>query len=413
VPRGKSDAGATAAERPGEAPEPSPPSSPGSQSSLREANRNRILAAVKRFGGLTQVELATATGLSTATVSTIVKELAGAGVVETQTTSRSGRRALRVTIARQMGVVAGVHIGPRSLAVALGDLTHEVVAEQTMPLPADHRADTTLDRATLLAVDLLERMGGDLDDLLGVGVAVAAPVDPAAGLLTVRGALRGWEDVHVSQVLAKRLARPVHVDSDANLGALAEHRLGAAQAVHDSLYVRLSYTTSAGIVIGDRVHHGGTGSSGQIGHVQVDPAGRVCRCGNRGCLDTEVGEAALVDLLRDAHGEVNLRDIARLAGQGDPGCTRVLADAARRVGEIVAGVVTVLDPQLVVVGGELAAVGPLVVDALRESVTRHALPHRFAPIDVVAGELGPRAELLGALELARNEADIDLEGGAR
>ncbi|GAB2452978.1 ROK family transcriptional regulator [Xylanimonas ulmi] len=369
------------------------------------------MAAVKRFGGLTQVELAAATGLSTATVSTIVKELASAGVVETQTTSRSGRRALRVTIARQAGLVAGVHIGPRAMAVALGDLAHEVVVEQSLPLPADHRADTTLDRVALLIVDLLERVGVDLDGLLSVGVAMAAPVEPGTGLIAVRGPLRSWADVPVAQVLTKRLARPVHVDSDAGLGAVAEHGLGAGRDVQDILYVRLSYGTSAGVILGGRLHRGGSGAAGEIGHVQVSPAGPVCLCGNRGCLDTEVGESALLEIVRPALGEVTLRDVVRRAQQGDPGCTRVLTDAARRAGQVVAGVVTVLDPQRVVVGGELAQAGPGVVEALRESVHRHALPHRFAPVDVVAGELGPRAELLGALELARKETDV--EGVAR
>ncbi|WP_245993155.1 ROK family transcriptional regulator [Xylanimonas allomyrinae] len=366
---------------------------------------------MKRFGGLTQVELAAATGLSTATVSTIVKELVGTGVVETETTSRSGRRALRVTIARSAGLVAGIHIGPRSLAVALGDLAHDVVAEQALPLPADHRPDTSLDRAALLIVDLLERVGTDLDGLLGVGVAIAAPVESGTGLIAVRGALRGWEEVPVAQVLTKRLARPVHVESDAGLGALAEHQLGAGRYVQDVLYVRLSYGTSAGLILGGRLHHGGSGAAGQLGHVQVSPAGPVCSCGNRGCLDTEVGEAALLELLRPALGEVTLRDVVRRAQQGDPGCARVLADAARLTGEVVAGVVTLLDPQVVVVGGELARAGDGVVVALRESVHRHALPHRFAPVDVVAGQLGPRAELIGALELARKETDV--EGVAR
>jgi predicted NBD/HSP70 family sugar kinase len=369
------------------------------------------MAAVKRFGGLTQVELAAATGLSAATVSTIVKELAAAGILETTTTSRSGRRALRVTIARQAGLVAGVTIGQRQLSVALGDLAHELVADQALPLPVDHRADTTLDRAALLIVDLLEKVGASLDELQSVGVALASPVDAATGIVAARGALPGWDDVAVGQVLGKRLNQPVHVDADASLGALAELRLGAGLHVRNLLYVRLSYATSAGLVLDGRLHRGGTGAAGQLGHVQVDPSGPMCVCGNRGCLDTEVGAAALLTLVRPTLGEVTLRDVIRRARGGDPGCVRVLADASRRVGQVVASLVTVLDPQLVVVGGEIAQAGTEVVDALRESVRRHALPSRFTPVDVVAGSLGPQAELLGALELARTETDV-VEGVA-
>ena len=107
----------------------------GSQSSLREANRALIVETVHRHGGLTQVELAGSTGLSAATVSTIVKELLAAGVVDTRNTTRSGRRAQMVTIAHRVGLAVGIHIGPRHLRIALGDVMNEVVAEQTLPLP--------------------------------------------------------------------------------------------------------------------------------------------------------------------------------------------------------------------------------------------------------------------------------------
>ncbi|WP_240643840.1 ROK family transcriptional regulator [Antribacter gilvus] len=381
-------------------------STSGSQTSLREANRGRIVEAVKRFGGLTQVELAEATGLSTATVSTIVKELTGAGVVDTHTTSRSGRRATRVTIARRVGLVAGVHVGHRHLRVALSDLGLEVVADQQLPLPSDHRVDTTLDRTALLIVDLLERVGADLDELLGVGVALPAPVDSATGMISVRGTMRGWDDLHIGQVLSKRLARPVFVDNDANLGALAEHDLGAARTHSDSVYVRVSYTTGAGIILNDHLHRGFAGTAGEIAHVQVDPQGQICRCGNRGCLDTVTGEAALLGLLRTSHGDLTLRDVVTLCREGDPGCNRAVADAGHRVGLVVAGLVTVLNPQVVVVGGELARAGDTLIDALRETMSRQALPNRIAPLEVVASELGDRAEMLGALALARRETDV-------
>ena len=115
----------------------------GSQSALRGANRALIVDAVRRFGGLPQVELAGTTGLSAATVSNIVKELLGAGVVEVRTTVRSGRRAQLVTLAHRTGVAVGVHIGLRHMRISLADASHEVLADQTLPLPPDHRADPT------------------------------------------------------------------------------------------------------------------------------------------------------------------------------------------------------------------------------------------------------------------------------
>ncbi|GAB4084241.1 ROK family transcriptional regulator [Myceligenerans cantabricum] len=378
---------------------------------MREANRARIVDAVKRYGGLTQVELAAATGVSTATVSTIVRELLAAGVVETHSTSRSGRRATRVTMARQLGLVAGVQVGPRSLRVALSDLALDVVADQYLPLPLDHRVDTTLDRSALLVMDLLEQVGADVDELLALGLALPAPVDAATGELTVRGALRGWEDTELARVLSRRIARPVHGDKDANLGAIAEQDLGAARGKHDVVHVRVGHTTSAGILLDGRVHRGRDGTAGEIGHVQVDPSGPVCRCGNRGCLDTVVGATVLLGLLRASHGELTVNDLLARAGSGDLGCRRVLADAGRAVGEVVGDLVTALGPEIVVVGGELAAAGDVLLGPLRDAVAARTVPSMRGTVPVVAGELGERADILGALALARRQTEIELSGG--
>ncbi|MBC7290666.1 MAG: ROK family transcriptional regulator [Actinotalea sp.] len=380
----------------------------GSQTSLRAANRTLVVDTVKQYGGLTQVELAAATGLSAATVSTIVRELLAAGVVDIATTTRSGRRAQMVTLARRVGLAAGVQIGHRHLRVVLGDFSHEVVAEQTMPLPHDHRVDTTLDRAALLVADLLEQVGATLDDVVGVGVGLPAPVDADTGMISVRDLLRGWDDVHVGQVMSKRLGRPVYVDNDANLGALAESTLGASSGFRDSLYVRASYGTGAGIIISRTVHRGYAGTAGEIGHVQLDPQGAVCRCGNRGCLDTVVGAMALIEPLRAAYGSLTLRDVIARANDGDRGCAQVVADAGQTIGTVVAGLGVAVNPQCVVVGGELAETGEILLGPLREAVRRRLLPNRIAPTEVVPAALGPDAEVVGALVLALQSTELPL-----
>ena len=378
----------------------------GSQTSLREANRALVLQTVQRWGGLTQVELVGATGLSAATVSTIVRDLLADGLVDTAVTTRSGRRAQLVTVARRVGLAVGVQVAHRQLRIALGDFAHQVVAEQSLPLPNDHRLDTTLDRAALLIVDLLDRVGSTLDEVVGVGVAVPAPVDAGTGMISVRGILRGWDEVHLGQVLSKRIARPVFVDNDANLGALAEITLGAARPYRDSVFVRASYGVGAGIVIDGRVHRGFAGTAGEIGHVQVDPSGAICGCGNRGCLVTVVGAVALVELLRVNRGALTLRDVIQLANEGDQGCARVVADAGAQIGAVVAGLGQTLNPQVVVVGGELAETGDLMLGPMREAIVRRVPVNQIAPLEVVPAALGARAEVMGALLLALQAADV-------
>lgn len=378
--------------------------SPGPLASPQDDVHARVVRAVKRFGGVTQADLAAATGLPVTTVSAVVSDLSAAGVLETEARSWFSRRALRVRMSRRAGIVAGVHVAPRGLSVVLGDPSGSVIAEQHLPLPPEHRPDTTLDRGTLLVVDLMEGLGADISELLSVGVGVAAQVDRATGRIGPLGRLPGWADVNVAENMGRRLEHPVHVDEDVNLAALAERQSGAAQGAQDFVFVQLSHGASAAIVVGDRVHRGAVASAGQIGHVQVSADGPSCLCGNRGCLDAAIGETAVLGRLGAHGGILTLRDVIRLAADGEPRCLDVLCDVAAQVGEVIAGVVRTFDPERVVVGGELAQAGGDLVARLAASAQGSATWAGLAPVAVVPGRLGTRAQVLGALDLARRAA---------
>ncbi|MDC4233893.1 ROK family transcriptional regulator [Actinomyces sp. B33] len=374
----------------------------GSQSSLREANAARVLEAVKRYGRITQVELSAATGLAPATISNIVKQLASQGAVDLQSTIRSGRRAQLVTLARSSTLVAGLAIGRRSLRLCLADSSGSVDLRQTMPLPADHRIDATLDRAALLIMDLLESSAAGPDDLAGVGVTVPAPVDPATRRISLPGIMRGWEDVDIPEVLSARLGKGVIIENDANAAVIAENRLGALRGTSSCVYVRASYHTGAGILLDGRLHAGPGGIAGEIGHVVVSPTGPICACGSRGCLNTVVGADALVDLLRLSRGPMTLQDLLSGAINGDPGCRQVLVDAGTSIGAVLADAVIVTGVERVAVGGELMEAGELLLAPIREALTARPFA-RAAGVEVVASALGADAEPLGALSLAADE----------
>lgn len=379
---------------------------PGSQTSLREANRARIVSAVQQRGSLTQVELAGVTGLSPATVSNIVKELTTAGVLHTAPTSRSGRRAQQVTLARNLGLVAGMHFGTRSLRVALSDVAHRIVAEQRMPLPPDHRADQGLERAAMLLTEMVDSVDAVMSEVLAVGVGVPAPVDVRTGRLSSLGMLRGWDGAAVPEMLGDRLGLPVYVENDANLGALAEVRLGAARGRQHVVYVRASHGVGGGLVLGGEVFHGRVGAAGEIGHTTIDDQGPICRCGNRGCLEMYVGAPVLLDMLRPSHGNLTLRDVIARADEGDAGCRRVIADAGHHLGVAAASVCNLFDPELLVVGGELAEAGDLLLEPMRVALAQRTIPSIAGPVPVVAAELGAAAEVRGALAVALDRVTI-------
>ena len=379
---------------------------PGSQTSLREANRARIVSAVQQRGSLTQVELAGVTGLSAATISNIVKELAGAGILNTSPTSRSGRRAQEVTLARNLGLVAGVHFGERSLRVALADVAHRVVAEQRLPLPPEHRADSGLDRVAMLVEEMVDSLGASLSEVLAVGVGIPAPVDVRTGQVSSLGLMRGWDGVDVPEVLGRRLGVSVTVDNDANLGALAEVRLGVARGLRDVAYLRVSHGVGVGLVLGGRLFHGRSGGAGELGHLVIDEDGPVCRCGNRGCLETAVSSSELLRRLQGTHGHLTLRDVVAQAQDGDVACREVIADAGRHLGVALAALCTLLDPEMVVVGGDLAHAKDILLDPLREVLDGRTLPSTAGPVAVEASALGDQAEVRGALVLALDTYDV-------
>ncbi|MFF3560552.1 ROK family protein [Streptomyces sp. NPDC002574] len=377
---------------------------PGSQSSLHRANLERVVRAVRLAGSLTQAEIARSTGLSAATVSNIVRELRDSGTVQVTPTSSGGRRARAVTLSGDAGIVVGVDFGHSHLRVAVGNLAHQVLAEQSEPFDVDTSASEGFDRAEQLVTRLIASTGVGADKVIGVGLGVPGPIDVETGTLGSTAILPGWGGLNPRQELAERLGMPVQVDNDANLGALGELVWGSGRGVKDLAYIKVASGVGAGLVMDGRIYRGPGGTAGEIGHITLDESGPVCRCGNRGCLETFTAARYVLELLRGSHGpDLTLARMVQLAREGDPGCRRVIGDVGRHVGMGVASLANLLNPSRVVLGGDLAEAGELVLGPIRESVARYAIPSAARRLSVVSGALGGRAEVLGALALALSE----------
>ncbi|MEY9951990.1 ROK family protein [Leifsonia sp. EB34] len=385
---------------------------PGSQTSLREANRARIVDAIKKHGGLTQVELAGATGLSPATVSNIVKELSTSGVLHTTQSIRSGRRAQHVTLAHALGLVVGVHFSTRHLRVALADVANTVVAENHMPLAKDHRADNELDKVALLLTDMLDSVDASRDEVLAIGLAVPAPLDRATGTIARSGIMRGWDGVVIADALERRVHRPVFIDNAANLTALAESRLGAGRGKRTSITLDVGDGIGAGLLLNGQLFRGNNGVAGEFGHTTIRENGPLCRCGNRGCLEAIAGGPAVLDELRDHLGSLKLGDVVLQAMAGDARCIRAIADAGRHIGVATANLCNLLDPERIVVGGELGRAGELLLGPMRHAVERSIIVGEDRMPDIVQGQLGVRAATLGAVAHAVDSISITSVGVA-
>ncbi|MEU9624121.1 MULTISPECIES: ROK family transcriptional regulator [unclassified Streptomyces] len=377
---------------------------PGSQTSLHRANLERVVRAVRMAGSLTQAEIARSTGLSAATVSNIVRELKEGGTVEVTPTSAGGRRARSVSLSGDAGIVVGVDFGHTHLRVAIGNLAHQVLAEESEPMDVDASAAEGFGRAERLVKRLVEATGISPDKVIGVGLGVPGPIDVESGTLGSTSILPGWTGINPSEELTGRLGVPVYVDNDANLGALGELVWGSGRGVKDLAYIKVASGVGAGLVIDGRIYRGPGGTAGEIGHITLDESGPVCRCGNRGCLETFTAARYVLPLLQPSHGpDLTMERVVRLAREGDPGCRRVIGDVGRHIGSGVANLCNLLNPSRVVLGGSLAEAGELVLAPIRDSVSRYAIPSAARQLSVLPGALGGRAEVLGALALVLSE----------
>jgi len=380
----------------------------GSLEALRELNRLRVIDALRQRGTASRSEIARHTGLSRTTVTTLVNDLQARGLVVEQPLVEIQGRGRPPTLLRldpSVGAVVGIHFDHRHLRVAVADLSSTVLAEQWQDLDVDRAAEEALDAAAELVAVVLAEAGIERSRVVGAGVALAGPVsrDGTVGSTVI---LPGWEGLNAVDELTRRLELQVAVDNDANLGALAEVSFGAGRGMSDVIYLMVSSGVGAGIVIDGRLHRGVTGLAGEIGHVRVKPDGAVCRCGNRGCLETVASADAVLALLRPTHGQdLSVRGLVELLDGGDAAALRLVNDAGREIGRVVAGLCNILSPAGVIVGGDLGVVADPLLTGIREGLDRYTLPPVRAAIELRAGVLGERAEVLGALALVIGDTD--------
>ena len=379
----------------------------GSLRSLRELNRGRVIDVLRDRGRASRADIARVTGLSRSTVSTIVARLIEAGLVIEQEEAtgvahgqHGGRPPVLLSLDKSAGVALGVDFGHTHLRVAVSDLSHEVLAEDGRDLDVDHSAAEGLDAASELVDRVLKRAHVQRKRVLGVGMGLPGPINRVTGTVGSSSILPGWVGVDAAAEMTKRLRMPVHVENDANLGALAEFVWGSGKGFSDLIYIKLSSGVGAGMLLGGRLYHGTGGTAGEIGHTVVQPGGSICRCGSRGCLETVASARAIAGVLGASRDEeVSIREMLDLARDGDSAAARLIGEAGREIGVAVANLCNVINPDRVIVGGDMSAAGELITEPILESIRRYAIHSAAEQVTVVPGTLGERAELLGALAL--------------
>ncbi|WP_328652585.1 ROK family protein [Micromonospora sp. NBC_00330] len=330
--------------------------------------------------------------------------------------SRGGRRSTLVELNPKLRFAA-VDLGASSMDVEVVNGRLEPVAHYAEAADIRNGPKVTLQRVNELLHKA--RVDGAYERLDAVGIGVPGPVSFRDGTPVSPPIMPGWDRFPVRELLSREHGCPAVVDNDVNIMAIGERHGGVAHSVDDFLFVKIGTGIGCGIYLTGEVYRGTDGCAGDIGHIQVDSHGPMCSCGNVGCLEALFSGAALAKDAAAAarsgtspalaerlalRGVVTALDVAEGAVEGDVTCIQLIRDGGRRVGGVLAGLVSFTNPSMIVIGGGLAQLGHILLAEIRSVVYRRSLPLATGNLPVVLSELGGRAGVTGAAVLASDVA---------
>lgn len=391
--------------------------STGQQVKVSSRQQSRLLALLRDEGPMSRVALGERLDLPRAKLTGELARLVDTGLVEIggPAASRGGRRSTLVHLADDLRFIAA-DVGATSINVAVTDGRCEVMAIESEDCEVRLGPTPVLGRVVDLASRVLQKAPGRL---MGAGIGLPGPVSFRDGMPVAPPIMPGWDRYPVRDELAGKWDCPVTVDNDVNVMALGERHAGVARSLDDLIFVKVGTGIGCGIVLGGKVYRGVAGTAGDIGHIRLDDYGPACACGEVGCLEAYFGGSALA---RDAltlarsgrstmlaekltdQGRLTAQDVGEAATAGDFAAANLVREGGRRLGHVVASLVSFLNPGMVVIGGGVSRLGHPLLAEVRSSVYRRSLPLATGNLPIVLSELGEIAGVTGAAWSATDRA---------
>jgi predicted NBD/HSP70 family sugar kinase len=378
---------------------------------MRAQNSSLLLKVIWRERHISRADIARVTGLSPSTVSAIVAGLQQAGLVRETGAglSRGGRRPTMIGFCDDVFALVGVEIGSSHVTVVVTDLRADVRTSRFGLLGTGDDPDGALAMARSFIDDALRELGIARRQVIGIGVGVPGHVRPDDPGRLPTSTFPAWRDHDVHAILSQAYGLPVFVENDANLGALAEQWWGVGRDGKDLTYIKIGTTIGAGHIINGELYRGAGGTAGEIGHLPLDPAGPRCSCGLTGCLSTFIGSEVLVARASTEVGSPvdGVAELVRFAREGNDAARHVIAEAGERLGVAVASLMNVLNPAIIVIGGEITAAGDLLLDPVRAAVRARSLATTFEGTPIMTSNLGDKAIAVGGATMVLRAALAD------
>jgi predicted NBD/HSP70 family sugar kinase len=361
-----------------------------------------VLRLIRRGESTTRKEIQEATGLSRMTVAQRVDALIEAGLMvdDGSGTATGGRRPSKLRFDTAHSVLAVATVDTTHSRVAVTDLAGSVLAEESLDVPITDGPERVLKNLAAAFDGLLEGAGKSREQLSGVGLSVPGPVDAHSGRLSQPPIMPGWDAYPVIEHLQDSLPVPVFVENDADAMAFGEYS-AAAPSCEALCLVKVSTGIGTGLVINGSIYHGIDGGAGDIGHIRLDGVDALCQCGSRGCLAAVAsGRAVAAALTTVGIPARSGRDVRRHINDGNVEALRLAHDAGHRIGQVMATVVSMVNPGMLIISGDLAS-SPLLA-GIRETLYARSLPRATRNLEVRLSSLGENAGLIG---MARIVAD--------
>lgn len=346
-------------------------------------------------------------GLSRVTVGQRLAELFDAAIIRESdgTLSSGGRPKRQIELNSEAALIAAADVGETHLHLGITDLAANILVDRTVPFDLARPPEATLSEIAREFGRLLAAMGRRPGELIGVGLSLPAPVNFREGKVVGPSVMGGWDDFDIRAFLSAKLPAPVIVDNDVNLLALAEAERSGGSA--HLAFVKVGTGIGCGILAENGLFRGGSGAAGDIGHIHLagGDGAHLCRCGKIGCLEAYAAGWALARDLRMSGFEARTaRDVVGLVQANVPLAIKLVRQAGRAVGEVVADLVSVLNPDRIVIGGMLSETGDHLLSGVKEMVYQRCLPLATHNLTMVADGHRPLAGVEGAALLVRAEA---------
>jgi len=392
----------------------------GDQEKVRKINKSIVMNTLRLHAPISRARVANLTGLNRGTVSNIVNALIDEGLVSENESEdgKVGRPGISLRLRPDGGAVVGIEIDVDLITIVLTNFAAETLWESNVEINPSDSQTNIIRQAELLVDQALSIASEKQLRPLGIGVALPGLINLRRGDLTIAPNLN-WKDVPFRLMWNQRFRLPIFVENEANLAALGEYYFGVARGCENFIYLSSGIGLGGGLMFSGKLFRGGFGYAGEIGHIQRDPLGEKCSCGRIGCWETQVGPRAVLrkvkkelqlhpdrSLLDACHGDLDIltfKMVVKFALEGNQTCRQAIEDVARYLGEGIADMVNVFNPELVVIGGEFIQGKDILQPIIEKTIFSSALQPSTDGLRIAFSERGANAGAFGAIAIVLDD----------